>query len=106
RTRCREGDEEKDTEADAPRTPAEDAPDGRERMDCRCRGDAGSMGELTARRVDKRYGVQGPNDNPDPHLARAPGQHWGPHHVPVPRADPAPWARRSPRSLRPVGPRR
>ncbi len=47
-------------------------PDGRERADSRCgevRG--GSMGDLVAAKVEHRYGVQGPQDNPDPHIARA-----------------------------------
>jgi len=51
---------------------AERAPDGEERSDSRCgelRG--GSMGKPTAAQASRRYGIQGPTDNPDPHLARA-----------------------------------
>jgi hypothetical protein len=52
---------------------AERDPDGRERVDSRC-GEhlGGSMGERDAAAEDRRYGVQGTVDNPDPHIARFP----------------------------------
>jgi hypothetical protein len=62
-------------------TAAERDPDGRERVDSRCDGHlGGSMGEREAAERDRRYGVQGTPDNPDPHLARLPttgeANHW------------------------------
>ncbi len=36
----------------------------------RAKGEEGSMGNPTSKDANKRYGVQGPKDNPDPHLAR------------------------------------
>jgi hypothetical protein len=36
----------------------------------RAKGEEGSMGNPNSRDANKRYGVQGPKDNPDPHLAR------------------------------------
>ncbi len=36
----------------------------------RAKGEEGSMGNPNTRDTNKRYGVQGPKDNPDPHLAR------------------------------------
>lgn len=36
----------------------------------RAKGEEGSMGNPNTNAVNKRYGVQGPQDNPDPHLAR------------------------------------
>ncbi|MDX2051127.1 MAG: AgmX/PglI C-terminal domain-containing protein [Polyangiaceae bacterium] len=36
----------------------------------RAKGEEGSMGNPTTKAVNKRYAVQGPKDNPDPHLAR------------------------------------
>ncbi len=36
----------------------------------RAKGEEGSMGKPDSRDTNKRYGVQGPKDNPDPHLAR------------------------------------
>jgi hypothetical protein len=55
---------------------AERDPDGRERVDSRCGGHlGGSMGEPTAADEERRYGVQGTKDNPDPHIARVPS-YW------------------------------
>ncbi len=36
----------------------------------RAKGEEGSMGNPNTNAVNKRYGVQGPQDNPDPHIAR------------------------------------
>lgn len=36
----------------------------------RAQGEEGSMGKETSKATNKRYAVQGPKDNPDPHLAR------------------------------------
>jgi len=36
----------------------------------RAKGEEGSMGNPNTRDTGKRYGVQGPADNPDPHIAR------------------------------------
>lgn len=36
----------------------------------RAKGEEGSMGDQTSRDTGKRYGVQGPADNQDPHIAR------------------------------------
>lgn len=36
----------------------------------RAKGEEGSMGNPNTTATNKRYGVQGPQDNPDPHLAR------------------------------------
>jgi len=55
-----------------PPTQLADGPaDARERAESRCdpiRG--GSMGKPEAAETQRRYGAQGPPDNPDPHLAR------------------------------------
>ncbi|MGC4066066.1 MAG: AgmX/PglI C-terminal domain-containing protein [Polyangiaceae bacterium] len=37
----------------------------------RAKGEEGSMGNPTSKASNKRYAVQGPKDNPDPHIARA-----------------------------------
>jgi hypothetical protein len=37
---------------------------------CRCRDEEGSMGDPASAAAGHRYGVAGPADNPDPHLAR------------------------------------
>lgn len=36
----------------------------------KAKGEEGSMGKETSKDTNKRYAVQGPKDNPDPHLAR------------------------------------
>jgi hypothetical protein len=36
----------------------------------RAKGEEGSMGNPNTKAVNNRYGVQGPKDNPDPHLAK------------------------------------
>lgn len=36
----------------------------------RAKGEEGSMGNPTSKATNKRYAVQGPKDNPDPHIAR------------------------------------
>lgn len=50
---------------------AEPEADGRERARSKC-GEryGGSSGDLESAEARRRYGVQGPADNPDPHLAR------------------------------------
>jgi hypothetical protein len=37
----------------------------------RAKGEEGSMGNPTSKATNKRYAIQGPKDNPDPHIARA-----------------------------------
>ena len=37
----------------------------------RAKGEEGSMGNPLSKATNKRYAVQGPKDNPDPHIARA-----------------------------------
>lgn len=37
----------------------------------RAKGEEGSMGAPTSRATNRRYAVQGPSDNPDPHVARS-----------------------------------
>lgn len=50
---------------------AEDDADNREGgTGTRAKGEEGSMGKETSKDTNKRYAVQGPQDNPDPHLAR------------------------------------
>ena len=36
----------------------------------RAKGEEGSMGNPNTKATGNRYGVQGPADNPDPHIAR------------------------------------
>src|SRR6185436_17342197 len=36
----------------------------------RAKGEEGSMGNPNTTAVNKKFGVQGPQDNPDPHIAR------------------------------------
>jgi hypothetical protein len=57
--------EEKDTEV------VEDNADNKEGgTGTRAKGEEGSMGNPTSKATNKRYAVQGPKDNPDPHIAR------------------------------------
>jgi hypothetical protein len=59
--------EEKETEQ-----VAEDNADNKEGgTGTRAKGEEGSMGNPTSKATNKRYAVQGPKDNPDPHIARA-----------------------------------
>jgi hypothetical protein len=61
---------EREEEEPPATTPAPEAPDGRARVPSRCgelRG--GSMGKPSAPEQAGRYGVLGPVDNPDPHIA-------------------------------------
>jgi hypothetical protein len=59
--------EEKETEQ-----VAEDNADNKEGgTGTRAKGEEGSMGNPTSKATNKRYAVQGPRDNPDPHIARA-----------------------------------
>jgi hypothetical protein len=59
--------EEKETEQ-----VAEDNADNKEGgTGTRAKGEEGSMGNPTSKATNKRYAIQGPKDNPDPHLARA-----------------------------------
>ncbi len=58
--------EEKETEQIA-----EDEADNREGgTGTRAKGEEGSMGNPNSNDTNKRYGVKGPQDNPDPHIAR------------------------------------
>ncbi|HEY3236169.1 MAG TPA: AgmX/PglI C-terminal domain-containing protein, partial [Polyangiaceae bacterium] len=57
--------EEKETEV-----VAEDADNKEGGTGTRAKGEEGSMGNPTTKAVNKRYAVQGPKDNPDPHIAR------------------------------------
>ncbi len=53
-------------------TPPDDHADDREGgRGERAAGDEGTMGNANSHAQNQRYGVQGPSDNPDPHLARA-----------------------------------
>jgi hypothetical protein len=57
-------------EDDPAPTPAEESPDSHERaLSERGSYQGGSMGEMSVPDTDLRYGVHGPADNPDPHLA-------------------------------------
>lgn len=48
--------------------------DGQERSESRCGShDGGSMGDVMAKDDNRRYGVRGPHDNPDPHISRDSG---------------------------------
>ncbi|HQK16839.1 MAG TPA: AgmX/PglI C-terminal domain-containing protein, partial [Polyangiaceae bacterium] len=51
---------------------AEDNPDNKEGgTGTRAKGEEGSMGDPNSRNTNRRYGVAGPKDNPDPHIARS-----------------------------------
>jgi len=51
---------------------AEDNPDNKEGgTGTRAKGEEGSMGDPNSRDTNKRYGVAGPKNNPDPHIARS-----------------------------------
>jgi hypothetical protein len=51
---------------------SEDHPDNKEGgTGTRAKGEEGSMGNPNSRDANKRYGVAGPKDNPDPHIARS-----------------------------------
>jgi hypothetical protein len=51
---------------------SEDNPDNKEGgTGTRAKGEEGSMGNPNSRDTNKRYGVAGPKDNPDPHIARS-----------------------------------
>jgi hypothetical protein len=58
--------EEEETE----QVPEEDADNKEGGTGTRAKGEEGSMGKETSKDTNKRYAVQGPKDNPDPHLAR------------------------------------
>jgi hypothetical protein len=61
----REEEERKDTEV------TETAPDQKEGgTGTRAKGEEGSMGNPNTKDTGHKYGVQGPKDNPDPHLAK------------------------------------
>jgi hypothetical protein len=61
----REQEERKDTEV------TETAPDQKEGgTGTRAKGEEGSMGNPNTKDTGHKYGVQGPKDNPDPHLAK------------------------------------
>ncbi len=51
---------------------SEDNPDNKEGgTGTRAKGEEGSMGDPNSRNTNRRYGVAGPKDNPDPHIARS-----------------------------------
>lgn len=51
---------------------SEDNPDNKEGgTGTRAKGEEGSMGDPNSRNSNRRYGVAGPKDNPDPHIARS-----------------------------------
>lgn len=57
---------------DERRDPPANEADGRERSESKCGAEnGGGSGQHDAIGADRRYGVQGPSDNPDPHIARA-----------------------------------
>jgi hypothetical protein len=58
--------EEKETE----QAPDQNADNHEGGTGTRAKGEEGSMGNPNTTQTNKRYGVQGPQDNPDPHLAR------------------------------------
>jgi hypothetical protein len=58
--------EEKETE----QVSEEDADNKEGGTGTRAKGEEGSMGKQTSKDTNKRYAVQGPKDNPDPHIAR------------------------------------
>ncbi len=58
--------EEEETE----QVPEEDADNKEGGTGTRAKGEEGSMGKETSKDTNKRYAVQGPKDNPDPHIAR------------------------------------
>ncbi len=58
--------EEKETEQLADNTPDDNAEGG---QGTRAVGEEGKMGDQTSRDSNKRYGVRGPKENPDPHIA-------------------------------------
>lgn len=64
-------------EAEEPRavTPARTDADDREPVRTKCGGThGGTMGDARSPVANNRYGVAGPSDNPDPHLASEPGE--------------------------------
>jgi hypothetical protein len=58
--------EEKETE----QVPDADADNKEGGTGTRAKGEEGSMGKQDSKATNKRYAVQGPQDNPDPHIAR------------------------------------
>src|SRR5690606_9283169 len=58
--------EEEETE----QVPEEDADNKEGGTGTRAKGEEGSMGKETSKDTNKRYAVQGPKDNADPHIAR------------------------------------
>jgi FHA domain-containing protein len=58
--------EEKETE----QVPDQNADNKEGGTGTRAKGEEGSMGNPNTNQTNKRYGVQGPQDNPDPHIAR------------------------------------
>ncbi len=57
--------EERETEQTSDQADAKEGGTG-----TRAKGEEGSMGNPTTKETGHRYGVQGPQDNPDPHIAR------------------------------------
>ena len=75
-------------------TPAEGTADDREPTRSRC-GDrhGGTMGLPSVDDTGRRYGIQGPSDNPDPHVASHPANPGLDHYFTFPGgpATPSPW---------------
>jgi tetratricopeptide (TPR) repeat protein len=59
--------DQEDKQAEEPREKLDNKEGG---MGTRAKGEEGSMGNPNTRSSNNRYGVQGPRDNPDPHIAR------------------------------------
>ncbi len=62
--------EREQEEEETDQVPEEDADNKEGGTGTRAKGEEGSMGKETSKDTNKRYAVQGPKDNPDPHIAR------------------------------------
>jgi hypothetical protein len=61
---------EKEQEEETEQVPEDDADNKEGGTGARAKGEEGSMGKESSKETNKRYAVQGPQDNPDPHIAR------------------------------------
>jgi hypothetical protein len=61
---------EREQEQKEPEQTADNADNKEGGTGTRAKGEEGSMGNPTTKETGKRFGVQGPQDNPDPHVAR------------------------------------
>jgi hypothetical protein len=61
---------EKEQEEETEQVPEDNADNKEGGTGTRAKGEEGSMGKETSKDTNKRYAVQGPKDNPDPHIAR------------------------------------